>query len=57
MRYRACFCIAATVKLSDPAAEPRIAPTLGRHTDKVLRGLLNFGGEELAELPQINLFK
>ena len=45
------------VKLSDSSAEPRIAPTLGQHTDEVLRELLNFGDEELAELREGNLIK
>ena len=34
-------------ELFHPSAEPRIAPTLGQHTDEVLRKLLNFGAEEL----------
>ena len=45
------------VKLSDPSAEPPIAPTLGQHTDEVLRELLDFGAEELAELREGNLIK
>ena len=45
------------VKLSDSSAEPRIAPTLGQHTDEVLRELLDFGDEELAELREENLIK
>ena len=45
------------VKLSNLAVETRIAPTLGQHTDEVLKDLLNYGDEELAELRDENLIK
>ncbi len=44
------------VKLSGSAAEPRIAPRQGQHTDEALKGLLNAGGE-LAELREGRLIK
>ena len=38
------------VKPSDSSAGPGITPTLGQHTYDVLRELLNFGADDLAEL-------
>ncbi len=45
------------VKLSGSSAKPRIAPTLGQHTDEVRREPLNFGAEEPAGLREGNLIK
>ena len=45
------------VKMSDSAAEPSIAPSLGQHTDEVLGEMLGFGPEELAELREQHLIK
>ncbi len=43
------------IKLSDSPARPSIAPSLGQHTDEVLRELLNLGEEELSELREQHL--
>ena len=43
------------IKLSDSPARPSIAPSLGQHTDEVLRELLNLDEEELSELREQHL--
>ena len=43
------------IKMSDSPTELRIAPTLGQHTEEVLRGTLDLGQEELAELREEHL--
>ena len=47
---------ALTISALDSPAEPKIAPLLGQHTEEVLKDLLGFGEEELAELKEQRLF-
>ena len=43
------------IKMSDSPTELTIAPTLGQHTDEVLRETLDLGQEELKELREQHL--
>jgi formyl-CoA transferase len=43
------------IKLSDSPVRPSIAPSLGQHTDEVLRELLDLGEQELSDLREQHL--